>query len=125
MAVSAAGGGGGPPTASRFKPGKSGNPGGRPKTLPRFRVRCRNVSFALLAEIKTRLADRDPDTRVPLPELVDALSRIAPHGGFLTADKQAACDANSARIWLLALAIKDLPEDKRSALLGLLGEPKA
>jgi len=79
------------------------------------------VTFDLLAQVRDRLADTDPDTRPRLPELVDALARIAPFGGFLTADKQAAVDAGSARLLLLALAIKDLPDDKRTALMGLLG----
>ena len=123
--VSAGGDGGGPPTASRFKPGRSGNPGGRPKSLPRFRKGSRDVSFSLLAEIRDRIADKDPDTRPRLPELVDALVRVAPHGGFLPTDRQAAIDSGNARLLLMALAIKDLPDAQRTALVALLGDSKA
>jgi hypothetical protein len=124
-AMSAVSGRGSVPTAGRFKPGQSGNPGGRPRSLPRFRRGSRDVAFALLTEVRERLADKDPQTRPALAELVDALTAIAPFGGFLAADKQAVVEASSAKLLLLALAIKDLPEDKRTALLGLLGDSKA
>jgi hypothetical protein len=121
VVVSAAGGGGGPPTASRFKAGKSGNPGGRPKTLPTFRVRCRNVSFALLAEIKARLAHKDPETglaSIPLPDLVDALARVAPFGGFLPADRQAVEELARLRVALSLLASSSLTPEQRKVLIG-------
>jgi hypothetical protein len=117
-AVVSAAGGGGPPAASRFAAGKSGNPGGRPKSLPRFRKRCRDVSFALLAQLEARIADTDPETRVPLPYLVEALTAIAPYGGFLPADRQAVEELARLRVALSLLASANLTPEQRKVLLG-------
>ncbi len=42
-----------PPTQTRFRPGRSGNPGGRPKRRPSFRA-------ALLAELAATMPGKDP-----------------------------------------------------------------
>jgi hypothetical protein len=54
-----------------------------------------------LTAIKDRLAHKDPETGlalIALPEMVEALVRIAPFGGFLPADRSAALEANAT--WL-------------------------
>lgn len=124
--VTAGGAGGGPPTASRFAKGKSGNPGGRPKALPRFRARCRKVSFALLDEISARLAHQDPERPIPLPELVEALAAVAPFGGLLPVDRQAVDELARLRVavWLLERG-KLTAEERRALLAKVRPEPPA
>lgn len=106
-------------SAPRFPRGKSGNPGGRPKSLPRFRRRVRDVSFALLERVRDRL--RNPNAHTTA-ELVDMLVRLAPFGGFLPADEQAASEIALLRLALSLLDRSDLkPEQKRALLAQVRG----
>ncbi len=82
--------------------GPSPNPGGRPRTEPEFRARCREVA----AELLERLADAAPDN---VPDLVRAFEAISDRGGYLTADKD-------ARIIFDAMALPHLSADHRQGL---------
>ncbi len=55
-----------PPTGTRFQPGTSGNPGGRPKRRPSFRS-------ALLAELAAPTPEKDSPARSKLEALVSVL----------------------------------------------------
>lgn len=100
-------------TATRFKPGQSGNPGGRPKSLRAFRARCRTLSRKLLSEIEKRMSDPD----VPLGDVVRAYEAVSDRGGFLKADVQAGVEAEAMRLIVAAMAVKTLSKEQRHALL--------
>lgn len=104
--------------APRFAKGQSGNPAGRPRSLPRFRARCRIATFEALAELRKAMIDPE----IPLGEKVKAFEAMADRGGFLPADKEAALDAGRARIILAALALQGLNDEQRKALLAAVGE---
>ena len=67
-------------TATRFLPGKSGNPGGRPNDLPRFRKKCRKKAWAWLAldAIDAQMASLE----VPLGEKAAFWKAVCDRGGF-------------------------------------------
>ncbi|MDA1091535.1 MAG: DUF5681 domain-containing protein [Proteobacteria bacterium] len=49
----------------RFKPGQSGNPGGRPKSEPGFRDACRELSTKALKALEDILKSKaNPQARV-------------------------------------------------------------
>lgn len=104
--------------APRFAPGASGNPGGRPKTLPRFRVGCRNTSFAILKEIRKRMSDPD----VSLAEVVKAFEAVADRGGFIPVKEEGEMEVAQARLVLMAMALEGLPVDQKQKLIALLGK---
>jgi len=99
---------------NKFQPGKSGNPGGRPKSLMKFRTRCRNLSREILTEIKKRLGEAD------LPDLVAAFQAVSDRGGYLTAKDQANIDTGNARLALALLAIETLTGDQRQKVVEAL-----
>jgi hypothetical protein len=70
-------------TAARFLPGKSGNPGGRPKDLPRFRTACREKGWAWLDQLETLMVA--PGT--PPAEKLAIWKAVCDRGGYLPADK--------------------------------------
>ena len=53
---------------SAWKPGQSGNPGGRPKTLEGLRELCREHAGDAVAALV--LALKDPKTRVPAAQVL-------------------------------------------------------
>ncbi len=108
-------------TAARFKPGTTGNPGGRPKDLRAFRTRCRKLSRKLLAEIEKRMGDAD----VPLDHIVKAYEAVSDRGGFLKADAQAAIETGHMRLLVAAMALQTLSEEQRRTLLSALATEKA
>jgi hypothetical protein len=85
-----------------WKKGQSGNPSGRPKSLPRFRVGCRNDSFKIKREIMKRIEDPD----VPLAEIVKAFEAIADRGGFIVADKELTLEIAKAQLLVAAAAAR-------------------
>jgi hypothetical protein len=70
-------------TAARFLPGKSGNPGGRPKDLPRFRKGCRDRGWKWLDQLDA-LMDA-PGT--PPADKLAIWRAVCDRGGYLPADK--------------------------------------
>lgn len=46
-----------------FKKGKSGNPGGRPKTAPNFREKCRELSIRALRALEEVIKDKSAANR--------------------------------------------------------------
>ncbi len=110
-----------PPVATRFPKGRSGNPGGRPKSLTAFRARCRRLSRELLDVIKARMTE--PGVR--LDHLVMAFAAIADRGGYLPADRQHEIDLGSTRLLLLAMALRGLNDKQRGDILAMFSERKA
>lgn len=103
-------------TANRFRPGQSGNPGGRPKSLRAFRVKCRKLTPKILKEIEKRMGEAD----VPLSDVVKAFEAVADRGGFLKTDVQAAIETGHARLVVAAMALQTLSKEQRHALLQAL-----
>ena len=72
----------------------SPNPGGRPKSGPDFRARCREVAGKLLDRIEKAdfLVTSGPEggAHVDLRTMVTALEVLADRGGYLPADRQIA-----------------------------------
>ena len=100
-------------TAGKFPKGKSGNPGGRPKDLPRFRKACRKLSWAGLDIIKAGLEDPD----VPFGDKVTAWKAVADRGGHLPVDRQAAIESAQARLVLAMMVAEALTPAERKKLL--------
>lgn len=100
-------------TAPRFKKGKSGNPGGRPKDLPRFRKACRLLSWQGLDIIKAGLEDPE----VSFGDKVTAWKALADRGGYLPADRQAAIESAQARLVLAMMVAEALTPAERKKLL--------
>src|SRR5688500_8397204 len=74
--------GGTPPEATRFKPGQSGNPGGRPKGLGLF-IRAQTNDGEELAALMLdvmRGAGKFDGARVPLPLRIEAATWLADRG---------------------------------------------
>jgi hypothetical protein len=104
---------GGPPAAARFKKGQSGNPGGRPKDLPRFRRACRKLSWDGLEIIKAGL--KDPE--ISFGDKVTAWKAVADRGGHLPVDRQAAIESAQARLVLAMMVAEALTPAERKKLL--------
>lgn len=102
-----------PPVATRFQKGKSGNAGGRPKDLPRFRKACRKLTWEGFDIIEAGM--RDPD--VSFGDKVAAWKALADRGGFLPTDRQAAIEASQARLVLAMLLAEALTPAERAKLL--------
>jgi hypothetical protein len=105
-----------PPVESRWKPGQSGNPTGRPRELMAFRTRCRKLSRRLLDIIRRRM--NDPD--VSLADLVSAFKAISDRGGFLPADRLGSLEANHTRIVQALVTVGALVPEERMRLLDAL-----
>lgn len=108
-------------TAARFRRGKSGNPGGRPKDLPKFRKALRTRSWGWLAKLDA-LMDNVATTAADKLAIWKA---VCDRGGFLPADRQANVDAGNARLLVLAASLRSLSDAQREAILSMLGEIKA
>ncbi len=104
-------------TAPRFEKGKSANPGGRPKSLPRHRRKNRRAAGPILDAMMDAIEHPEKASR-PLPELVRAYEVVCAMGGYLPADKEFGNDVSQGRLLLLAMAIKGLTKDQRAILIG-------
>ena len=105
-----------PPPETRFAKGQSGNPGGRPKDLPKFRNACRKLTWEALDVIEAGLSDPD----VSFGDKVTAFKALADRGGFLPIDRQAAIESNQARLVLAMLMAEELTPPERKKLLEVM-----
>jgi hypothetical protein len=103
-------------TLKPFPKGVSGNPSGRPKSLPRFRARNRKAAPRILSEILRRIGDND----VPVGEWVKAFEAICGMGGFLPLDKDAAVEVGKFKVALSLMALDGLTADQRGKFLEAL-----
>jgi hypothetical protein len=101
-------------TAPKFRPGQSGNPGGRPKSLPRFRLHCRALSWKILGEIRRRLHE------APFADLLEALEVVGDRGGFLSAKDTGKEDTDRARLVLALMAMDQLSGEQRDRAIAAL-----
>jgi hypothetical protein len=100
-------------SAPRFEKGRSGNPGGRPRSLPRFRAKNRKGAQLILDQLLLRMAD----PAASLGEVVRAYESVCAMGGYLPADKDAGIDLSQGRLVLLAMAVKGLTRAQRAILI--------
>lgn len=107
-------------TAARFQRGTSGNPGGRPKDLPRFRQALRTRSWEWLAKLDALMAHDG----TAAGDKLAIWKAVCDRGGFLPSDRQASVDAGNARLLVLAAALRNLSDGQREAILSMLGEIK-
>lgn len=100
---------------------KSGGPkpAGKPKSLPRFRKRSRVVAFEILAEIQRRIG-ADVNGEIPMGDLVRAYTELADRGGFMRSKEESDIELVKARLLVAAMAIKELTEESRKTLLGVI-----
>lgn len=91
----------------KFKPGQSGNPGGKPRGTSQFRFRCRLVAERLLTELENRMDNFGADD---LDSLLRAFTVLAPYGGYISAERE-------AQLILRALAVPTLTAEDRATLL--------
>jgi hypothetical protein len=104
-----------PPGAKPWRSGQaSPNPGGRPKTAPEHRARCR----AWAEQALEQLGERIEGGRLSNDELIRAYETLADRGGYLSGDKLAATEAARWRVVLHALALQQLTESQRQGILG-------
>lgn len=93
-----------PPGARPWRPGESGNPGGRPRSLTGFRARCRAAAERMLERIE------QADGAELTPAMIAAFAAVCDRGGYLAADK-------SARLLLDSLELAHLTREQRETLI--------
>lgn len=103
------------------KGGKSPNPGGRPKSLPQFRAKCRNAANKVRLEILRRIDADAADNAIPMKDLVMALAELSDRGGFLKTKEEADIDSVRAKLVLAVMALDGLKPEQRDKLLAAVG----
>lgn len=99
---------------------KSPNPGGRPKSLPQFRTKCRNAANKVRLEILRRIG-MDTEGNIPMKDLVMALAELSDRGGFLKTAEEAQIDSVRAKLVLAVMALEGLKPEQREKLLAAVG----
>jgi hypothetical protein len=80
-----------------WKPGQSGNPGGRPKGAPGFRQRCREVAETLLERLLVEPVEA-------LAAISKAIEVAADRGGYLPVDRLVRAEAERLKSMLDVMA---------------------
>jgi hypothetical protein len=114
----------GPPTDHltpwQFKPGQSGNPGGRPKVQADFRRKCRELAQKTLDSLELELSrgpayDEDAKRFAPsqVPEYVNALKFLTQMGGILAPDQLVQIESAYSRLMLQIADSQRLSEQQK------------
>lgn len=96
-----------------FPKNTSGNPGGRPKSVPESRAYCLEQAFEVVDRIVARA--KEPDA--PLSVLVDAAKELFDRAGLRGANANNQREAKRLETIVAALALESMTDANRNTLI--------
>lgn len=110
------------PRGKPFPKGTSGNPGGRPKSIPEVRAYCLEQAFEVVDRIVARAkTDRD----APLSVLLDTVKELFDRAGVRGANANNQREAKRIETIVAALALETMTDENRRVLIDQLAKAPA